>query len=153
MSNNQDATGWERYREAFGAAMDDDFNTARAIGVLQEFRSEINVQMSKASQTSVLRRRSDLLRDLGGVLGIFRVPLSMWPFHTLEAEPGRYDIEGLNASLQVSIDDNTVQAFVREREEARRKKDWKKSDEIRDRLAQAGIVLEDRPDGTTRVKR
>ncbi|WDT79570.1 MAG: cysteine--tRNA ligase [Candidatus Manganitrophus sp.] len=151
-SATKDATGWERYREAFGAAMDDDFNTARAIGVLQEFRSEINVQMSKASQTSVLPAR-DLLRDLGGVLGIFRVPLSMWPFHTLEAEPGRYDIEGVNASLQVSIDDNTVQAFVREREEARRKKDWKKSDEIRDRLAQAGIVLEDRPDGTTRVKR
>lgn len=151
-SATKDATGWERYREAFEAAMDDDFNTARAIGVLQEFRSEINVQMSKASQTAVLPAR-DLLRDLGGVLGIFRVPPSMWPFHTLEAEPGGYGIAGVNASLQVSIDDNTVQTFVREREEARRKKDWKRSDEIRDRLAQAGIVLEDRPDGTTRVKR
>jgi len=46
-----------------------------------------------------------------------------------------------------------IQQLVMDREEARRKKDWKRSDEIRKQLSEAGIILEDRPDGTTRVKR
>jgi cysteinyl-tRNA synthetase len=53
----------------------------------------------------------------------------------------------------MSLGEEMIQSLVREREEARRKKDWKRSDEIRERLAEAGIVIEDRPDGTTRVRR
>lgn len=133
---------WDRFREAFEAAMEDDFNTARAIGVLQEFRSEINARMSKREDSSLGIAKA-LLKGLGGVLGLFRNPPSEWSHQPWE--------KGLAA--KAAFDETTIQSLLREREEARRKKDWKKSDEIRDRLAQAGIVLEDRPDGTTRVKR
>ncbi|WDT74864.1 MAG: cysteine--tRNA ligase [Candidatus Manganitrophus sp.] len=133
---------WDRFQEAFEAAMEDDFNTARAIGVLQEFRSEVNARMSKG-EDSFLGIAKALLKGLGGVLGLFRNPPSEWSHQPWE--------KGLAA--KAAFDEATIQSLLREREEARRKKDWKKSDEIRDRLAQAGIVLEDRPDGTTRVKR
>jgi cysteinyl-tRNA synthetase len=133
---------WRRFREAFEAAMEDDFNTARAIGVLQEFRAEINAQMGKGEPLSLMAAR-DLLKNLGGVLGLFRISPSQWSHQPWE--------KGLAA--KAALDEVTIQSLIRERKEARRKKDWKKSDEIRDRLAQAGIVLEDRPDGTTRVKR
>lgn len=133
---------WDRFREAFEAAMEDDFNTARAIGVLQEFRSEVNARMSKLESSS-LRMAKALLEKLGGVLGLFQTLPSQWSHQPWE--------KGLAA--EAAYDEATIQSLIREREEARRKKDWKKSDEIRDRLAQAGIVLEDRPDGTTRVKR
>jgi cysteinyl-tRNA synthetase len=133
---------WRRFRAAFEAAMEDDFNTARAIGVLQEFRAEINAQMGKEEPLSLTAAR-DLLKELGGVLGLFRIPPSRWSHQPWE--------KGL--AVEAAFDEATVQSLIREREEARRKKDWKKSDEIRDRLAQVGIVLEDRPDGTTRVKR
>lgn len=135
-------SGWNRFQEAFEAAMEDDFNTARAIGVLQEFRTEINARMSK-EEASSLRVAEALLKGLGGILGLFRTPPAQWSHQPWE--------KGL--ASEAAIDVATVQSLIREREEARRKKDWKKSDEIRDRLAQAGIVLEDRPDGTTRVKR
>lgn len=133
---------WDRFREAFEAAMEDDFNTARAIGALQEFRAEINTRMSTSGAPS-LRAAQALLRSLGGLLGLFRIPPSQWSHQPWE--------KGL--STEAAFDEATIQSFIREREEARRKKDWKKSDEIRDRLARAGIVVEDRPDGTTRVKR
>ena len=45
-----------------------------------------------------------------------------------------------------------INKLVAEREEARKNKDWKKSDKIRKMLADKGIILEDRPDGTTRIK-
>lgn len=133
---------WDRFREAFEASMEDDFNTARAIGALQEFRAEINTRMSTSGAPS-LRAAQALLRSLGGLLGLFRIPPSQWSHQPWE--------KGL--STEAAFDEATIQSFIREREEARRKKDWKKSDEIRDRLARAGIVVEDRPDGTTRVKR
>jgi len=133
---------WDRFREAFEAAMEDDFNTARAIGVLQEFRAEINAQMGTAESVALMAARN-LLKHLGSVLGLFRIPPGQWSFQPWEK----------GVSAEAVFDDATIQSLIREREEARRKKDWKKSDEIRDRLARAGIVIEDRPDGTTRVKR
>lgn len=134
--------GWNRFREAFESAMDDDFNTARAIGVLQEFRAEINTRWEKEEAASRMEARN-LLQELGGVLGLFRIPVAVWSHRPWE--PWR---EG-----RASLDEEVILAYIREREEARLRKDWKRSDEIRDRLAQEGIVLEDRPDGTTRVKR
>ncbi|MEK6538219.1 MAG: cysteine--tRNA ligase, partial [Nitrospirota bacterium] len=49
--------------------------------------------------------------------------------------------------------EDTIHELIVERENVRRKKDWKRSDEIRKQLSEAGIILEDRPDGSTRVKR
>lgn len=133
---------WGRFRSEFESAMDDDFNTARAIGVLQEFRAEVNARVEKEGADAALQAKQ-LFDSFGKVLGLFRVPLREWSHRAWNAGVG----------AQAVLDEEVIQKLVAEREEARRKKEWKKSDEIRDRLAAAGIVIEDRPDGTTRVKR
>src|SRR4030067_710924 len=73
--------------------------------------------------------------------------------HEINAEAGHYNIEGPNAQLSASMSDVAVDKLIIEREDARRRKDWKLSDEIRKHLSEAGIILEDRPGGTTRVTR
>ena len=55
--------------------------------------------------------------------------------------------------LQPELADTEVQLKVDERNEARKQKDFKKADEIRQFLASHGIVIEDKPDGTSRWKR
>ena len=60
----------------------------------------------------------------------------------IKAEPGGYQISGKEIELKVV-----------ERNEARKQKNFKKADEIRQFLASHGIVIEDKPDGTSRCKR
>lgn len=140
---NQKGTGeWERFRTAFDAAMDDDFNTARAIGVLQELRAEVNARAEKEGAESA-REAKRLFDSFGKILGLFRVPPPEWSYRPWESA----------AAAETALSDEAIEKLVREREEVRKKREWKKSDEIRDRLAAAGIVIEDRPDGTTRIKR
>jgi cysteinyl-tRNA synthetase len=57
------------------------------------------------------------------------------------------------AGVKDSLSDTNVDAKLAERNEARKQKDFKKADEIRQFLASHGIVIEDKPDGTSRWKR
>jgi cysteinyl-tRNA synthetase len=52
-----------------------------------------------------------------------------------------------------SLTDEDVESKISERNEARRQKDFKKADEIRRFLASHGVIIEDKPDGTSRWKR
>jgi cysteinyl-tRNA synthetase len=122
--------------------MDDDFNTARAVGIMQELRADVNLRVEEKGPEAALQAKR-LFDFFGKVLGLFRVPLREWRHRPWDA----------GTTAQGALEEKSVQALIGEREAARRNKDWKKSDEIRERLAGAGIVIEDRPDGTTRVKR
>jgi cysteinyl-tRNA synthetase len=133
---------WAPFRYEFEAAMDDDFNTAKAIGVMQELRAAVNLRVEKEGMEAA-RQAKRLFDSFGKVLGLFRVSPREWSHRPWDA--------GITA--EASLDEKGIQKLIQDREAARRNKDWKKSDEIRDRLAAAGIVIEDRPDGTTRVKR
>ncbi|MFQ5781298.1 MAG: DALR domain-containing protein, partial [Nitrospiria bacterium] len=135
----------------FEAAMDDDFNTARAIGVLQALRSEINIRLAKGEQIDAVQAK-ELFQSFGKILGLFRIPLSRWRFSIKVSSTITGSVESLQRVESVPSEE-MIQALVEEREEARRKKDWARSDAIRNRLAAAGVVIEDRPNGTTRVKR
>lgn len=130
-----------RCRSEFESVMDDDFNTARAIGLLQTFRAEANARLSKGDLSGAFCVGRSLKRA-GAVLGLFRVPSGEWRFKAWQ--PASDAGEGLNEAK--------VSALIREREEARRDKNWEKSDAIRVVLAREGIAIEDRPDGTTRIK-
>jgi len=124
---NQDAI------ERFDKAMNDDLNTPEAFAVLFELASEINKQTARDSdETAVL---ANTLRALGGRLGLLQID----PDVALQATPAK---EG-------DMSSDTIETLIAERISAREEKNWQRSDEIRDQLTVAGIVLEDTGGKTT----
>jgi len=133
----------ERCRVAFREAMDDDFNTSMAIAVLQRLKGDLNELLNRGLSTEARKVGREEFRSFGNNLGLFQ--LESWQFKrniALKAEPGSYQISGEEIDLKVA-----------ERNEARKQKNFKKADEIRQSLASHGIVIEDKPDGTSRWKR
>jgi cysteinyl-tRNA synthetase len=93
-------------------------------------------------------------RSVGKVLGLFQLSFSEWRFNSSLSI-------GVNESIDVKdktnahseLRDDSIAVKVDERNAARRRKDFKRADEIRTELAALGITIEDRPDGTSRWKR
>jgi cysteinyl-tRNA synthetase len=128
-----------RFREA----MDDDFNSALALGVLFEtvrvvnrFLAESNV-VDDASR-ALLSQVRGLFAEIGGVLGLFVSRPKAWLDGIKTAKAGRIDLTS-----------EEIERLIVERNEARKAKDFKRSDEIRDMLLDKGIQLLDSPQGTT----
>jgi cysteinyl-tRNA synthetase len=142
----------ERCRLAFREAMDDDFNTPVAIAELQRLRTDVNKMLVQGLSTEARMRAREEFRSLGKVLGLFN--LEKWHY-VLRVEPGSYQISGSPVALrhEDQMTDVAIEAKVVERNEARKQKNFKKADEIRQFLASRGIVIEDKPDGTSRWKR
>jgi cysteinyl-tRNA synthetase len=132
------------FRDTFQRAMDDDFNTPSVLAEFQRLRAESN----KLFMAGLSRRASGTLRDMfrsaGQVVGLFQ--LTDWQFNSPALrETQTHEIHALS--------DSTVQQRVDDRNEARRRKDFAKADAIRQELQAQGILIEDRPDGTSRWKR
>jgi cysteinyl-tRNA synthetase len=113
----------------FHEAMNDDANTAKAIGHLFDLAREVN-RAGEAGDAREARTGAQALRRLGGLIGLFwtapRAEESAWP-----AE---------------------VEELVARREAARKSRNFKESDEIRDRLKALGVAVEDSAAGP-RIKR
>ncbi len=119
------------YTDRFFAAMDDDFNTPMAFAVLFEMASELN--RLKGKDDAAASQLAGQIRALGAVVGL------------LQQNPKDFLQQG--GAGEISGDD--VEALIVERKEARANKDFARSDEIRDQLAAAGVILKDGPEGTT----
>ncbi len=120
----------------FIKVMDDDLNTAAAIGLLFEKIKEINKKIEQKQgnwKEELLRDRKELL-SAGEILGIFK------------ESPKDFFKEIYAKELPISIDE--IEKMIKERQEARKRKDWDKADSIRNRLKDMGIILEDTPQGT-----
>jgi cysteinyl-tRNA synthetase len=126
-------------RAKFLAAMDDDFNTAIAVATLFDFVRSVNkfidqhgLEANKpAAELAALESKLLVLRELTGVLGMFLEPP--------KAAAGGA-VEGLVAKL--------MELVIEIRANARKAKDFATADLVRNKLTEAGVVLEDRPDGT-----
>ena len=143
------------YRERFLESMDDDFNTPEALAVLQSLAREVNSAKASGAQQRAAALGAEL-RALGAVLGLFSVPAEQWfrlakPAQAPAAAPGSQDPNA--ASRPGWIDDEAVEARIEARAAARRARNWSESDRIRDELAAAGVVLEDKPGGRTTWRR
>lgn len=131
----------EAFKAKFIDTMDDDFNTAGAIAVLHELASEINSYIEKsgaekskdAAQVASVAAATKALKELGGILGMFRFPL---------------DGAKADSSGQSQLADDLMKLIIELRASARAKKDFATSDAIRDGLKKLKITLEDRADGT-----
>lgn len=110
------------YREKFIEAMDDDLNTADAISAIFELVREINSGIDAASDRRLIEFALTLLTELTTVLGI---------------EPKKK-----------TDSDPEIERLIEERLNARKNRNFKLADEIRDKLKESGITLEDTPQGT-----
>jgi cysteinyl-tRNA synthetase len=128
-------------QERFIEAMDDDFNTARAIGCLFDTIRLLNASLTgKKVEAShaVLEQTEKTLREIGAVLGLFLVE----PDHYLRLDRER---EAVKRGLEVA----EIDALIAERRSAREAKEWQRADEIRKGLAARGVILKDTPTTTT----
>jgi cysteinyl-tRNA synthetase len=128
-----------RTQESFRKAMDEDINTPMAVAEFQKLRSEVNKLLEVGLSTEARLRAREEFRRLGAILGIFQ--LDQWDYGTAPA------------SGQYTLTVEQIDAKVAERNAARTQKDFRKADEIRQILAADGVIIEDKPDGTSRWKR
>jgi cysteinyl-tRNA synthetase len=130
----RDMEFWKRVEEKerlFAESMDDDFNSAGAIGHIFDIAKEVNQHLKgpdSPSKPLVLKLALEKIKELADVLGIFR---------------------GIGGEI-LKLEDlpGEVKDLVADRTKARRAKDWATADRIRNQMAGMGYFLEDRPEGT-----
>ena len=120
----------EKIDDEFAEALADDLNTPKAIAKLHLIYSEIKTHASGGRQIELRQK----LRGSAKLLGLLGLPYEAWL--------GRYE-------SRLKADRSKIATLVSARDEARRSKNFKESDRIRDELAKMGVVLHDKKDGTT----
>jgi cysteinyl-tRNA synthetase len=156
-------------RQKFVEAMDDDFNTGAGTAALFELVRALNkfVDTEKleggkpdASKVTALERGATVLKELAGIIGLFRKPIKQKAGGDHDALVG--PVVQLVTELKIAgkLDDSNVpdigeghldllmKLLIDARATARKNKDFATGDLIRNRLKEVGIVLEDRPGGT-----
>lgn len=124
-----------RYERAFREAMDDDFNSAEAMGVLFDLARELN--KAKEQDAVLAGQLAKLLLKLAGVLGILQ---------------GNAE-EFLQRGAQ-DVDAALIDGLIAQRKQARADKNWALADQIRDQLGAMKVVVEDGSDGSSwRIER
>jgi len=131
--------GW---RDEFRAVMDEDFNTPKALAVLQRLAREINEQKSaNANDQSVAAQLAAVFRELAAVLGIAQLDPEQW----FRLRAPQADVTDGGTGLS----DQDIEQHIAARLAARKSRDFAAADRLRDELARQGVILEDKPDGGT----
>jgi cysteinyl-tRNA synthetase len=133
--------------EDFRAAMDDDFNTPEAIATLQGLARDLN-KLRTAGDIQAAANRAMELRELGAALGLLTQDPGAFLRSSAPMQPG----SGTGGAA-AGLSDADIDSLIAARLAARGAKNWAESDRIRKELAEAGIVLEDKPGGTTTWRR
>lgn len=139
----------DQFVKTFEESMDDDLNTPKALAGFQHLRTDINQVLATGLSHESGKRIRETFRRCGEPLGLFLLSEHEWVFHPLvfgkTSEPKQDERKGLT--------DEWIQEQIQQRAKARNQKNFAEADRIRQDLATQGIILEDRPDGTTRWKR
>jgi cysteinyl-tRNA synthetase len=133
----------ESFQGKFEEAMDDDFNTAEALGYFYDLQTHLNSLLSFSTgkptdeAASILKQGLDHFSRIGWVFGLFR------------EDPGDYLARQKKEGLKkLDLTEDQVLQSIEKRNLARKEKNYKTADEIRNDLLSKGIVLEDTPAGT-----
>ncbi|MBP7056157.1 MAG: cysteine--tRNA ligase [Candidatus Omnitrophica bacterium] len=125
--------GLESFRKRFEDAMDDDFNTPLALAALFDLVTYTNKLMHDKSsfneeELSEIITARELLSDLGSVLGL--------------------TVSKTTYATGAGFDEKEILVKIKDRNDARKAKDFKRADDIRKDLEALGVILEDTKDGT-----
>ena len=112
----------EKRKAEFIDAMEDDLNTADAIAAVFGLVRDINTAISEGASKQTLKLCADMFDELTGVLGLVY-------------------------NRKIETLDSEIEELIEKRTEARKNRDFKTADEIRDKLKGMGIILEDTKDG------
>lgn len=112
----------EQRKQEFITAMDDDLNTADALAAIFSLVREINTVIADGAGKDTLTACADMFDELTGVLGLVY-------------------------NRKTDDLDKEIEELIEKRTKARKEKDFKTADEIRDKLKDMGIILEDTPQG------
>ncbi len=127
------------FKSEFQSSMDDDFNTAAALGhifeVIREVNKFLDAKPSGGKAKELAETTRDLLAEIGGVLNIFNRTSEEW-YRSLMKIKG------------ITLTEDDLNAKILERQQARVSKDWDLADKLRNELLEQGIILEDRQDDT-----
>jgi cysteinyl-tRNA synthetase len=144
--------------DRFVAAMDDDFNTPIAVSELQSLAREINTAKAAGDLDKAAGLAAEM-RLLGARLGLLGLAPEVFlrkraakqaKAATEDAGPGS---TGSAATAAVALSDTDIERLIDERGAARKSKNFRESDRIRDLLASSGVQLEDQPGGKTLWRR
>jgi len=156
----------EPFRLRFIESMDDDFNTAQAIGVLFDLAREIN--RSREERIDIVKAQQTLI-ELATVLGFTlkkptKPPIETEPLVKLltsisndlpqvkqwqaEFAVGKASISKV-ATEPLSEAESLLELLIQVRDKLRQTKHWQFADKVRNSLSDLGIILEDTPKGTT----
>lgn len=143
--SDQDREKVQSLKQRFEYAMDNDFNTAQALGLLFDTIKVLNKGVQALSPKKAAARDVDLLRaggktvtELAAVLGLLQQD---------SREYIKKKKQRLLETKDITVKD--IEKMIHERNQAREAKDWATSDAIRNRLLQHGIELQDGADGST----
>jgi cysteinyl-tRNA synthetase len=121
--------------------MDDDFNTPEAIALLFDLVREINrLRDADRPQANAL---AGTLLYLGSILGLLQTDPESY---LRRSGPAAGVAEG---DVKTGLSEQEIEHLIQARNDARGRKDWSTADQVRQRLTEAGIILEDGPQGTT----
>jgi cysteinyl-tRNA synthetase len=140
-----------KFQTHFREAMDDDLNTAAALGHCFELVRHLNREFAACQAAGrrlsdeAVTRAQEAFQETGRVLGLFQQDPEAW--FKREAVASRAE-----ATIAL-LSPEEIEARIRERAEARKRKDWTRADEIRRELERQEVLLEDKPDGVTEWKR
>jgi cysteinyl-tRNA synthetase len=134
---------------AFGEVMDDDFNTAKALADIGEGMRLVNeladmkakkIKKLDGGRPAWLCTIKEIASELGEAIGVLGLC-------TLAPEEALGQLRDFSVH-HLGLDTTVIEAKIVEREEARKAKDWARSDGVRDALKEMGVELRDSPTGT-----
>lgn len=145
----------ERFRKEFSDAMEEDFNTARALGEVFEFIKEINAALDSSPDSVGYGALESAMNEIERVNRIFGIDLNRFERFLEEKIKDSLDeillqVRGIAAYFGVSGEDlsEIIEGLIELRRKERENKNYARADNIRSKLAQAGVILEDTPQGT-----